>query len=69
MLAEWAAAAQAAAAEHEAQLRGARQESHEAEEGAARRHAAAAQSAQQAHKLEQVPANASARDILSIRAR
>ena len=66
VLAEWGAAMAASAAEHEAQLRGSRQESREAEEGAARRHAAAAQSMQQAHKLEQVPAHASAKGFPSI---
>ncbi len=55
MSAEFCATMQASAAEHEAQLRSLHQERHEAEEDAARRHAAAVQSMQQAQKLEQVP--------------
>lgn len=55
MTAEFASAMQAASAEHNAQLRALRQERREADEDAARHHAAAMQSAQQAHELEQVP--------------
>lgn len=55
MSAEFCETMQASAVEHEAQLRSLHQERREAEEDAARRHAAAVQSMQQAHKLEQVP--------------
>ena len=56
MSAEFSAAMQASTAKHEAQVRSLRQERRKAEEDAARHHAAAMQSMQQAHKLEQVAA-------------
>lgn len=55
MTAEFDSAAQASAAEHEARIRSLRAERQEADEEAARQHAAALQGAQHAHKLEKVP--------------
>ena len=55
MTAEFHSAAQASAAEHEARIRSLRAERREAEEEAARLHAATMQGAQHAHKLEKVP--------------
>ena len=55
MTAEFDLAAQASTAEHEARIRSLQAERREADEEAARQHAAAMQGAQHAHKLEKVP--------------